>query len=745
MRSGRRTKSGEGSSFKSERWKGKGEGSFRRTGIEGLREFSRKLVNVEAFITEIREWIEEKLQVLPSGRTKFHSPFQVDQLRLLDYALVGVSFQQLLRMPVSRSHSSSPVAEPAVYLAVEDFMHTATQRLWETFWGAPDESEHMPFYIMGPHTSASESLSALVLDKASSRGSGGTLPGAAIIAKNGSGGGGGHVLWDHVAAFVEVREDITGAASSTGSQSAPSLGIIGRALFHGLLMLTSRSLAKKPSVHFNRDTAYILFVNSRQGGVVRLKGDVSKLETDADNVYVCAAQWIKEHVEVTVCPVEQVWNMFGNANWGDIGALQLLLAIFYSIEQCRGPPRNPLAEMAALHNERVQHRLIERESLEVQESAETASSQRSNSLRRSSRLESLEIEEEEEEIETLDNRRVSDHIMTLESGTILWLEDAHWQRGFQIHEQLGRRNSSVYSAISLDEVGKPLAVHVGAHPSQLEPSWEDMSTWYQVQRQTRVLNIMKQRGVSSKYLTQIIASGRLMHPGPCSKKSPASRCDHPWCGTPVLVTAPIGETVDLVVEREGLFPVEEALRICHDCLSALRSASSIGIQHGDITPEHVIRVTGSDGDYYYVLSDWGHGVLEERDSPALSPQFSSTAALQDGKLFPASDTESLVYLLYYICGGVIPEFDSMEAALQWRDRVWARRIIQQQLGEVSAVLKAFADYVDTLCGTPYPVDYDIWLHRLARALSIDPNKNELSSGRLEFMAESSGTSAPSVS
>jgi hypothetical protein len=70
--------------------------------------------------------------------------------------------------------------------------------------------------------------------------------------------------------------------------------------------------------------------------------------------------------------------------------------------------------------------------------------------------------------------------MKLEPGTILWLEDAHWQRGFQIHEQLGRRNSSVYSAISLDEVGKPLAVHVGAHPSQLEPSWEDMSTWYQV-------------------------------------------------------------------------------------------------------------------------------------------------------------------------------------------------------------------------------------------------------------------------
>jgi hypothetical protein len=239
-------------------------------------------------------------------------------------------------------------------------------------------------------------VQALVLDKASSRGSGGTLPGAAIIAKNGSGGGGGHVLWDHVAAFVEVREDVTGATSSQGLASAPSLEVIGRALFHGLLMLTSRPLAKKPSIHYNGDTAYILFVNSRQGGVVRLKGDVSKLETNIDNVYVCAAEWIKEHVEVTVSPVEQVWNRFGNANWGDIGAMQLLLAIFHSIEQCRGPPRNPLAEMAALLNERVQHRLIEqRESLEMQESGETGSSQRSNSLRRSSRRESLEIEEEE--------------------------------------------------------------------------------------------------------------------------------------------------------------------------------------------------------------------------------------------------------------------------------------------------------------------------------------------------------------
>lgn len=230
-----------------------------------------------------------------------------------------------------------------------------------------------------------------MLDKVSPRGTGGTLPGAALIAKNGSGGGGGHVLWDHVASYMEVRDDVTGAPSQ-GGQRLPARGIVGRALFHGLLMLSSRPLAHRSSIRHNTDTAYVLFVDSEQGGVVRLKGDVSKLELNTEEVYASAAQWIKEHVEVTISPIEKVWNRFGNANWGDMGALQLLLAIFHSIEQCQGSPKNPLAEMAALHSERLQQRLMDRETLEMQENGD-GSSQHSHSHRRSSRR---EIEEEEE-------------------------------------------------------------------------------------------------------------------------------------------------------------------------------------------------------------------------------------------------------------------------------------------------------------------------------------------------------------
>lgn len=272
--------------------------------------------------------------------------------------------------------------------------------------------------------------------------------------------------------------------------------------------------------------------------------------------------------------------------------------------------------------------------------------------------------------------------------------------------------------------------------------------WYQVQRQTKVLNVMKQRGISSKYLPQLVDYGRVVHPGPCYKQSPGGRCNHPWCGTPVLVTSPVGEPLSTIITRDGVFTSEEALQCCHDILSALQSAASASIQHGDICPEHVMRVSDSQRHTYYVLVDWGHAVLEDRDSPSINLQFSSTYALQEGKLCPASDAESLVYLLYHLCGGTHQQLESIEAALRWRERSWAKRRIQQQLGEVSALLKAFADYVDSLCSTPYPVDYEIWLKRLSRALPGNGHGKMIdysaASVRSDDVAESSGTSAASL-
>ncbi|KAJ6772449.1 KINASE FAMILY PROTEIN [Salix koriyanagi] len=279
--------------------------------------------------------------------------------------------------------------------------------------------------------------------------------------------------------------------------------------------------------------------------------------------------------------------------------------------------------------------------------------------------------------------------MKLDVGSVLWLEDSECQKGYLINDVLNNNELQYYIASPVKDPGESLFLYVGSHPSQLEPAWEDMNLWYQVQRQTKILTIMRQKGLSSKYLPQLSASGRIVHPGQCSKPSSGGNCDHPWCGTPILVTSPVGETVvDMV--NAGRFGVDEAIRCCHDCISALSTASSTDIRHGDIRPENII-----------------------------------SCCLWRGKLCSASDAESLVYVLYFACGGALPDLDSVEGALQWRENSWSRRMIQKKLGELSTLLKAFADYVDSLCGTPYPIDYDIWLRRLRRNIQDDDHGKEV--------------------
>ncbi|KAK2995844.1 hypothetical protein RJ640_002482 [Escallonia rubra] len=329
----------------------------------------------------------------------------------------------------------------------------------------------------------------------------------------------------------------------------------------------------------------------------------------------------------------------------------------------------------------------------------------------------VEVQEESNNVEC-------EKLMTLEVGSVLWLEDSNWKNGYQIHEVLSDGEIPFYIASSIEDGGKRLLLYVGSHHSQLEPAWEHMKLWYQVQRQTKILTVMKQKGLSSKFLPQLSASGRIIHPGQCRRPSPGGNCDHPWCGTPILVTSPVGETVANMV-RLGQFGLDEAIRCCHDCLSALSAAAAAGIRHGDIRPENVICVKSSVRQPYFVLIGWGHAILEERDRPAMNLHFSSTYALQEGKLCAASDAESLVYLLYFCSGGDTPDLDSVEGALQWREMSWSKRLIQQKLGDISAVLKAFADYVDSLCATPYPIDYNIWLRRLKRNVHEDDRGKEI--------------------
>ncbi|KAJ9170151.1 hypothetical protein P3X46_018279 [Hevea brasiliensis] len=632
--------------------------------LKALKDYGRKLANLELFKQSLEDWVLENFHEDTISDQSFTSPFSIDELRKLDLALEGVLFQQLFRMPCSPYASDDSKEDE--YFAIEDFLHAVVNGLWRTFW---HKSRPLPFILSCPFRPGSKFYT---VQKAISRGRLEELCGLALISKIGTNP---QVHRGQVVELSSFRPDIL-----SGNELKLSTSYICEALFYGIHILIARSLSKLNTS--DSDSVFLLVFYSKFASVVKLGGDLSTLELKSTNLYQSVTEWIKRHAEVRVSPVDQVWNKLGNANWWNIGTLQVLLATFYSIFQWNGPPRKSIASLVLDYSLRIQKRRTEcflsqgkTASVHFQQMGHQGEVVQFNQSDDPSRKQSL--------------------CLKLRQGEVLLLEDQQQgHKSFQIQNSLVGGNYFLYSAVSLDHPTELLTLYVGAHPHRLEPSWEGMSLWYQVQRQTKVLNILKQRGITSKYLPEKIS------PGDC--------CNHPWCGTPILVTSPVGEQLSLVVAQDNSFSSEEAVRYCRDCLV------------GNVLPR---------------------AVLEDRDSPGINLQFSSSHTLQHGKF-------CLIYLLYFVCGGPMQQQDSIESALQWRERSWANRSIQQQLGEVSALLKAFADYVDSLCGTPYPVDYDVWLKRLNRAVdgSADRGKmvQRLAIIRLEDVAECSGASGGGI-
>ncbi|XP_051117144.1 uncharacterized protein LOC127241917 isoform X2 [Andrographis paniculata] len=664
-----------------------------------LKEYSSKLVDFNIFQDYLEDWVKETLcSKAGDGDHCYGSPFLTDELSMFDLALEGVFFQQLLRMPYT-PYSSGNLKEDE-FLAFEDFLYTAAEGLWHTFW---HKNKPFPYFVACPRYPRSKFYT---VEKAVSRGRLGGLSGVALMSKSKDNL---HARWDDVVHFMLFKQNLF-------REFRLSPSVLCEALFYGVHILFSRSLSKYNAV--TSDFVLVSIMDSRFGGVVKLGGDLGKLEVDSNNVYKSMAEWITCHADIAVSPVEQIWNKLGNVNWGDLGSVQILLAIFYSVAQWNGPPRKSLSSAAANHSLRLQKRRMETRPVKNGSFPSPVGYQHDGNYSREI------VEHSLEKCDDLTKKgKGKGPRLNLTRGEVLVLEDLKegCLKSFQIQEFVYDGSDCSYTAVSTECHSRLLTLLVGAHPSQLEPSWEDMNLWYQVQRQTKVLNVLKEHGVSSKHLPEIIASGRIMHSGACQKQSPKGRCDHPWCGTPILVTCPVGEPLLSLIAHDGPFSPEEATRCCRDCLAALRSARMANVLHGDIRPENVVRLIderGSRGDIsVYVLLSWGRAVLEDRDSPALNLQFSSSHALQHGKLGPSSDIESLMYLVYFMCGGSMPQQDSIESALKWRERCWAKRIVQQRLGEVSPLLKALADYVDSIIGTPYAVDYDVWLKRLDRGLA----------------------------
>lgn len=661
------------------------------------REFLQKFVDNDLFTSNLEGWFSALSDGTEFRKNVFDEPFDLTELQQFDYALEGIPFQQLIRMPNALYAGSSNAVEATAQLAIEDFLHASVKGLWETFWG---DDAAMPFTVACFHSTSSKFYPA---EKIIANGKLEGLCATCIMLKSNKRS---RPKWEHIVELALLRPD-TGTLSA-GIHQQPSLLIIGEALFFALRVLLARSLSRSNTILRNSNCVFVLLVDSQYGGVVKVEGDVNKMDFRAGDVYASAAEWIKYHSKISVSPVDKIWNKLGNANWGDFATLQLLHATFQSIIQLCGVPKKKVEDMANKHITHLQSRRTERQLVDTHTPVNGVGLFRFQQCAISSEI----VEVQDETIKETDSRE----ILNLEKGSVIWLEDGSSQ-GYQIFEVLGTTSLPIYIASPVEEPEKKFMLYVGYGLSQMDPACEDMNLWYHVQRQTKILNLMKEGGISSKYFPELISSGRMVHPGECNRPSSSGSCGHPWCGAPILITSPVGESVSDMISH-GKFDSDEALRCCHDCLSALSISASVGIQHGDIHPDNIIHVT-SDGKSLYVLIGWGHAIIEDRDCPSINIYFSSTFALQEAKLCAASDAESLIYLLYFACGGELPGLGSAEGALQWREMAWSRRIIQQKLGEISAVLKAFGDYVDSLCGTPYPIDYEIWLRRLKRTINED--------------------------
>ena len=126
-----------------------GSGTKRSTVSSGSKsrnrkEFFYRFIDCEIFTANLEDWFQSIYEKSALNKPAFDVPFELIELQKFDYALEGVSFQQVIRMPNTVYASTSDAAEANAYLAVEDFLHATVKGLWEAFWS---QDEPMPFSV----------------------------------------------------------------------------------------------------------------------------------------------------------------------------------------------------------------------------------------------------------------------------------------------------------------------------------------------------------------------------------------------------------------------------------------------------------------------------------------------------------------------------------------------------------------------------------------------------------------------
>ncbi|KAF3327217.1 hypothetical protein FCM35_KLT07335 [Carex littledalei] len=280
------------------------------------KQFLCNFVDSEKLTITLKDWLSGCSDESGSLQPFFDVSFSLTELQNFDYALEGVAFQQFLRMPNALYASTSDAVE-AIHLAIEDFLHAGVKGLWERFWG---HESAMPFSVACIHV-GSTSSKFYPVEKVIARGKLDGICATSILWKGSRRNSG---KWDQILELALLRPDIWLLMMCQNDGQRLSHEVLGEALFYALRVMLSRSLSKSSTAARNSSCV--------------------------------------------------VWNKLENADWGDVGALQILLATYHSIIQFCGPPKHTLEDLATEHSSRLQCRRFERGLVDNFSSASTSAS-----------------------------------------------------------------------------------------------------------------------------------------------------------------------------------------------------------------------------------------------------------------------------------------------------------------------------------------------------------------------------------
>ena len=189
-------------------------------------------------------------------------------------------------------------------------------------------------------------------------------------------------------------------------------------------------------------------------------------------------------------------------------------------------------------------------------------------------------------------------------------------------------------------------------------------------------------GVIERFRREAQLAGRLRHPNIVGIYDIGGRAGLQWY-TMELVS---GQSVAQLVQKQGPLPLDRAIRLLDEALSALEYAHAIGLVHRDLKPENMLlepdgrlRIT----DFGLALALVGAARFGGATSRSGTPQFAAPEQLLGEPVDHRADLYSLAAVGYFMLLGQAPFAGSTPEAIRAQQPTESRPPLHERRADVS--------------------------------------------------------------